>query len=473
MKVNTLYETVINYQKDNKVFFQNASNWDVRRFREMYSDGELVLQDWFQRDYCWSKSQVCALVHTLINTPTLLPEIVLIEINGKFYVADGHQRLRSIIKEVFDNEDFKYSSKELTDTTKYYNTNRQKANWKDFTRELERKEITVKVIKNTSLDDNELRNLKSYVFKKWNNGKALNAAEKRGSFPSDLNINIIQNYKADIAIEKQQSLLVSNSVGRNAFNEFIEKMFYHFMEKDTTKDPSDEGFEKIHDLDFSSKITEVNRFTQMFEAMVEVVHNFTSKNGKFSAGACCLRDILTFVNSLYAKKELKTIPIYKEYLNSILDVFHVVHVKNRGFKDYVAGNTELSDVDAVNFWYKGFFSFFGRGQDSKFVYRREFLNKNKELFGSIGELDNKRIFSLSQRQFKYIEQNKKCVGLGSEGCNHTDGELPINELQADHILEYSLEGTTTIDNLQLLCSKCHSKKTGDFNSKKVEVIVES
>jgi hypothetical protein len=245
------------------------------------------------------------------------------------------------------------------------------------------------------------------------------------------------------------------------------------MEKDATKDPSDEGFEKIHDLDFSSKITEVNRFIQMFEAMVEVVHNFTSKNGKFSAGACCLRDILTFVNSLYAKKELKTIPIYKEYLNSILDIFHVVHVKNRGFKDYVAGNTELSDVDAINFWYKGFFSFFGRGQDSKFVYRREFLNKNKELFGSIGELDNKRIFSLSQRQFKYIEQNKKCVGLSSEGCNHTDGELPINELQADHILEYSLEGTTTIDNLQLLCSKCHGKKTGDFNSKKVEVMVES
>jgi hypothetical protein len=468
MKVNTLYETVINYQKDNKVFFQNASNWDVRRFREMYSEGELVLQDWFQRDYCWSKSQVCALVHTLINTPTLLPEIVLIEINGKFYVADGHQRLRSIIKEVFDNVDFKYSSKELTDTTKYYNTSRQKSNWKDFTRELERKEITVKVIKNTSLDDNELRNLKSYVFKKWNNGKALNAAEKRGSFPSDLNINIIQNYKADIAIEKQQALLVSNSVGRNAFNEFIEKMFFHFIEKDTTKDPSEDGFEKIHDMDFSLRTGEINRFGQMFEAMVDVVYNFTNKNGKFSAGSCCLRDVLTFVNSLYAKKELKTIPHYKEYLNSILDVFHVVYVKNRGFKDYVAGDTQLSDAEAVSFWYRGFFSYFGKGQDSKFIHRRDFFNRNKDLFGSIEELDEKRIFSLSQRQFKYIEQNKKCLGLDGNGCANTEGELTISELHADHILEYSQGGTTTIDNLQLLCPKCHGKKTGDFNSKKFE-----
>jgi 5-methylcytosine-specific restriction endonuclease McrA len=286
-----------------------------------------------------------------------------------------------------------------------------------------------------------------------------------------LNINIIQNYKADIAVEKQQSLLVSNSVGRNAFNEFIEKMFYHFIEKDTTKDPSEDGFERIHDLDFSTKTSDVNRFMQMFEVMVEVVHNFTTKNGKFSAGSCCLRDILTFVNSLYAKKELKSIPMYKEYLNSILDVFHVVFIKNKGFKDYVAGNTELSDAEAISFWYKGFFSFFGKGQDSKFIHRRDFLNKNKELFGSILELDDKRIFSLSQRQFKYVEQNKKCVGFNGD-CSHTEGELSINELHADHILEYSQGGTTTIDNLQLLCPKCHNKKTGEFNSKKTEEILE-
>jgi 5-methylcytosine-specific restriction endonuclease McrA len=31
-----------------------------------------------------------------------------------------------------------------------------------------------------------------------------------------------------------------------------------------------------------------------------------------------------------------------------------------------------------------------------------------------------------------------------------------------------LYGTTTIYNLQLLCPKCHGKKTGDFNSKKFE-----
>ena len=46
MKTNELYETVITYQTENRVFFQNAENWDVRRFCEMYQDEELILQDW-------------------------------------------------------------------------------------------------------------------------------------------------------------------------------------------------------------------------------------------------------------------------------------------------------------------------------------------------------------------------------------------------------------------------------------------
>lgn len=466
MKTQNLYETVILYQKENKVFFQNASNWDVRRFREMYLEGELILQDWFQRDYCWSKSQVCALVHTLLNTPTLLPEIVLIEIDGKFYVADGHQRLRSILKEVLDNEDFKYQSKEISDSTKYYNTHKKKNDWKDFTRELERKEVTVKVIKNTGLDENELRNLKSYVFKKWNNGKALNSAEKRGSFPSDLNISIIQTYKSDISEPKQQALLVSNNVGRNAFNEFIEKMFYHFIEKDSVKDPNDDGFEKIHSIDFSENKLEINKFCQMFDAMTEVVYEFVQKNGKFSAGSCCMRDILTFVNSLFAKKELKTILEYKQYLLSIIDIFHTVYIQNNKFKDYSQGNFDNINLEVNEFWYKGFFVHFGKGQDSKFIHRRDFLNKNKNLFGNFGDLDEKRLFSISQKQFKYIQQGKRCLGLVGSGCSHNQGEMSLSEMHGDHIKEYSVGGTTTIDNLQMLCHKCHSEKTSKFLSEK-------
>jgi hypothetical protein len=66
----------------------------------------------------------------------------------------------------------------------------------------------------------------------------------------------------------------------------------------------------------------------------------------------------------------------------------------------------------------------------------------------VGESDGQRLFNLFQKQFKYIEQNRKCCGLNGQECKHTNGELSITEMQADHILEHSMNGTTTIDNLQ-------------------------
>ena len=464
MKTNELFETVVNYQAENRVFFQNAANWDVRRFCEMFDDGELILQDWFQRDYCWSKEQVAALVHTLIHTPTLLPEIVLIEIDSKYYVADGHQRLRSLILQVIKNPDFKYQSKEITKLTKYYNVSPKDVNWKSFVRELERQTLTVKVIKNNNLTEGELRNLKSYVFRKWNNGKAVNAAEKRGSFPSDLNITLVQSLKESISEDVQKALLVSNSVGRNNFNEFIEKMFYHYITPDATCDPKTEDFENIHSLEFETMVGKVNKFRQTFNAMSEVVKDYTDKNGKFW-GACGLRDVITFVNSLQAKGEFKNITEYREYLMSILDTIHTTYIKNSKFSAYYKGKVDEMNQEVNKFWFGGFFSHFGKGQDSKFVHRREFLNKNKNLFGSIGDTDPQRLFNLFQKQFKYIEQNKKCCGLNGEECKHNNNEVAITDLQADHIVEHATKGTTTINNLQMLCVDCHKEKTRGFMMK--------
>lgn len=469
MKTNELYETVVNYQAENRVFFQNADNWEISRFCEMYDDGELILKDWFQRDYCWSKEQVSALVHTLVHTPTLLPEVVLIEIDGKFYVADGHQRLRSLILQVLLNPDFKYQSKELTKLTKYHNVSPNDVNWKAFVREIKRKTVTVKVIKNINLGENELRNLKSYVFRKWNNGKAVNSAEKRGSFPSDLNITLVQSLKESITEDVQKDLLVSNTIGRNNFNEFIEKMFYHYITPDATCDPKAEDFETIHSIEFETMSAKINKFRQTFNVMAEVVKEYTDKNGKFW-GACGLRDVLTFVNSLQSKGEFKNVTDYREYLTSILDTVHKTYIKNGKFVAYCKGKVEEMNQEVNEFWFSGFFSHYGSRQDSKFVYRREFLNKNKNLFGSIGDTDSQRLFNLFQKQFKYIEQNKKCCGINGEECNHTDGEVSINDLQADHIVEHAKKGTTTLDNLQMLCVDCHKKKTREFMTKQVEMV---
>ena len=61
-----------------------------------------------------------------------------------------------------------------------------------------------------------------------------------------------------------------------------------------------------------------------------------------------------------------------------------------------------------------------------------------------------RIFSRKQRIFLYTFQDGKC--------NHCKCELNY-EYEADHILEWSKGGQTTIENGQLLCKQCHKEKT--------------
>ena len=49
----------------------------------------------------------------------------------------------------------------------------------------------VKVIKNNLCTQEELDNVKSYVFGKWNNGTGMKDAEKRSGKTSDLNKLVI------------------------------------------------------------------------------------------------------------------------------------------------------------------------------------------------------------------------------------------------------------------------------------------
>ena len=91
---------------------------------------------------------------------------------------------------------------------------------------------------------------------------------------------------------------------------------------------------------------------------------------------------------------------------------------------------------------------------------------NKTKFGTIGNTDSKRLFNIYQKQYKYIDQNKKCSGLNGKECEYTIGESHITELEADHILEHSVGGRTIINNLQMLCKECHKKKTFNFITQK-------
>jgi hypothetical protein len=452
------FETVIRYKRENKVNFNNPTGTPILTLKEWLTDGRLELQDWFQRDYCWTKDQVILLVHTLLNTPTLLPEIVLVldgsEETGKYYVADGHQRLGSILKKVLNDESFKY---EIEDTD-FSGVHPKRADWNKFVNRILSTSLMVKVIKNNTCDKTELNNVKSYIFGKWNNGTGMKDAEKRGGNVSDLNEMIIVPLK-QMDTEHQKSLLKATQLKYNKFNDFIERLFHHYWNSGSIKDPNAKQFAHNHLeklTDFNGKI---NTFIKLVTSAGKVVHSFVKKNGALGFDSTCLREMVVFTISLYQKGDLKNITQFEQYLESFIEKVHTAYIKNNKFKSNKKGIFENVNMDDHNFWYVQFHSTFGSAQEGKFIIRRKFFEDNKEVWGNINTCDKQREFTLQQKQYKYILQGKRCIGYNQEGCEFNEGVLNISEMDGDHIIPHSENGQTIIDNLQMLCEKCHRIKS--------------
>ena len=469
------YETVISYNNQNKINFNHPAGTPILSLQRLMDEGRLELKDWFQRDYCWDKKQVVALVHTLLNTPTLLPEIVLVldgnENDGKYFVADGHQRLRSILIEVLDKQkNFIYKSDEISENTLFYGVKPGSPDWDKFVAKLTTTSVMVKVIKNNLCTQEELDNVKSYVFGKWNNGTGMKDAEKRSGKTSDLNKLVIFPLK-NIDEDYQRAILKKKEIKHNTFNDFIERLFYHYRNPNAPKDPNKEQFKQLHSDSLSDIMGKVNQFKRLVESSCKIAFLFKNQTGQFAFDSTSLREAVIFTISLFQRGELKNIEMFESYLTSLIDKIHTTYVKNEKFKLNKKGLLQTVDKDDHDFWYVDYVSTFGSGQDNNFIIRKDFLEKNKEVWGNLSECDKQREFTLRQKQYKYIQQGKMCHGDKLGGCDYTQGVIGISEMEGDHIVEHAERGMSTMENLQMLCKNCHKNKTSKYMTKQLEVVL--
>jgi hypothetical protein len=72
----------------------------------------------------------------------------------------------------------------------------------------------------------------------------------------------------------------------------------------------------------------------------------------------------------------------------------------------------------------------------------------------IVELDPQRIFTEEQRIEIFVRDNKQCQGTACGGRIIKDGEI----WHADHIIPWIRGGRTEVDNGQVLCPSCNTKK---------------
>ena len=99
----------------------------------------------------------------------------------------------------------------------------------------------------------------------------------------------------------------------------------------------------------------------------------------------------------------------------------------------------------------------------KRLHEDEDVQKPKGIYGFLlcrdtdpfaGRLLNLRAFDKRDKMLAYSKQNGKCPVCGEH--------FEFGEMEGDHIKPWSKGGETVIDNCQMLCKACNSKKTDKY-----------
>lgn len=469
-------ERVIELAKQGKIITDNKKI----TYKELYdlnSEGKVEFNDFYQRDYCWTKRQEIDFVHSVLNVPFWIPKVLIIhDTDGKYYVSDGQHRVSSIINRVLNNDKFEYKSRDLSDITDFYGVKYGGIKWNEFKSKIMDTGIDCCLITNIGCTDTEMKSVKTFMFTKWNNGTSINNAEKRASIISHLNEKIISKLKNDLDTKEKKNLIKGESIVGGKFNNFVEILWWHYSKSDIGDPQNDDDKESLH----SKEITDnkASDFINLVKCTVNVLNKFKKAKRHLMLEKTCQRDLIVYCIGLYKNKVLKNLSCYESYLAEILDHFHSVYVitkkfgkgKNSSYDWRKQGVPKKLDMAKYRPYFEDFEYYYGTAQTSvlNFTKRKKFLDDHRETFGKIDDIDTRRQFSIIQKLEMYEKQNRKCVGIENKKCSYTKGVVDLVDLEGDHIKEHSTGGKTDISNGQLLCKSCHKEKTKRFVSKVVE-----
>lgn len=385
--------------------------------------GSLQLRPDYQREEVWTSYQERLLIDSILQDLDI-PKIYIRETDdgSPNEVVDGQQRLTACKRFVADGVKILDEADPVRDEKIAGKTFSQLSD--DLQDEFLNANLDI-VFLNPSFTDEQIEDM----FLRLQQGTPLNAAEKRRALPGKM-----RDVVANLAKNNVFSLC-SFSSKRYGFEDAVAKILHQRIAG---------GITEIRPNSIKNTYLKNKAITDEHKAPKDIAKAFRFLCAAFQDG----------YNPLFKKFSLITTSIL---VADMLDQYDLQRHKAdfaEAYKDFEAAraaNSKKPEDEQEPGWIE--YSNAARSDSiAAMEYRYNFLQRF--LLSQMPDLrpkDPKRAFSVNEKHALY----KIAKGL----CATCDRRFPVDQMEADHILEHSKGGETTLDNAQLLCVSCHKTKS--------------